>query len=100
MRVLLGFLCLASLTGCQSRGEALRVLCNAPNNCVECRTADPANRATLIAQYIAAHVSNSEVQEMFAALAYADPAMRRSIVEREAAAEGITECPILDVFSE
>lgn len=100
MRVLLVISSLVLLTGCQSRGEALRIVCNAPNDCAECRGADPAVRATLLAQYIDDHVSNGEVREMFGALAGADPAARRAILERETAAEGLTECPILDVFSE
>lgn len=99
MRVI-GLLSLVLLTACQSRGEALRVVCNAPNDCVECRNADPATRATLLAAYIDDHVSNGDVQELFAALAGADPATRRTLIRNAATEEGITECPILDVFTE
>lgn len=99
MRTLL-LLPLVLLTACQSRADALRVVCNAPNDCVECRNADPSRRATLLAAYIDDHVSNGDVQELFAALAGADPGMRRTLIGNAAAEEGITECPILDVFTE
>ena len=99
MRAIL-LVCALVLTACQSHGDAMRIICNAPNDCEECRTADPAMRAMHLAEYIDGHVSNGEAQEMFRALANADPAMRRTIIEQAAGAEGITECPIVEVFAE
>ncbi len=97
----LGFVALLSLAlfGCQSKTAGLNVLCQAPLTCTECANADPSMRATLLARHIEDNLSNSEVKNMFEALANADPASRVELVQVELDAAGITECPMLDMWA-
>lgn len=97
-RIVLGAALLGLLVGCQSRAEGFRVLCNAPRDCAACMAAPPEQQATLLAAYIDDHLSNGEVRDLFQHLPQVDPAQRATLVRSAAAADGITECPVLEVW--
>ena len=99
-RIVLGAAVLGLLVGCQSRAEGLRALCDAPRDCPECMSAPPELQAVLLSTYIDDHLSNGEVRDLFQPLPQVDPAQRVVLVRDAAAAEGITECPLLDVWGQ
>jgi hypothetical protein len=83
----------------QTYGQGMRVICDAPLDCVECRGGDPAQQATLLAAHIQANLWNPTAIDVFRALAMASPE-QKGLLLREAAAEaGVTPCPITDAFA-
>ncbi len=97
-------LCIVALlafasVGCQSKTAGLNVLCQAPLTCTECANAEPSMRQMLLARHIEDNLSNGEVEQMFEALANADPASRVELVQAELDAAGITDCPMLEMWA-
>ncbi len=89
---------LALISGCQSKADALEVICQAPVNS-DCQGRVEWERPRCMAEYIEDNISNGEVEELFAALARADTATRRALLQAQLTEAGITSCPMLDVFA-
>lgn len=84
----------------QGFADAMRLICDAPKVCCEDET-DPSTKATRMAKWISARVTNAEVRQMFGNLASNDPAQRLEIVSHEVKRAGIepAQCAILNAWS-
>lgn len=87
---------LAVLTACQSHRSAMEIVCNASSGCADCNAADPAVRATHLAEYIAANVTNDEAVQMFASIASLEPGERARALRDAAARAGLARCAMAD----
>lgn len=84
----------------QTKGQALQVLCDAPTACEGCAGADPAERATRMAEHINQNVWNGEVRDMSEAMAYASPDAKARILREELASVGITDCALAEIWEQ
>ena len=82
----------------QTYGQAMQLACDAPIDCTECATAEPAHRRVRLAQYIDEHTWNRDARKVFSALGTADLAEKGRIIRQAAAAAGVTDCPLADLY--
>ena len=88
---------LLALAGCQSKAEALQMVCDAPNQpAVQNASAD--DRMKMMMQQLDSDVSNREVIEMFESFAHIAPDAKRLVIKRELDTVGITKCAMLGVL--
>lgn len=85
-----------ALGGCQSYGQGVEVICEAPNNCPDCANADPSARMALMARGIDESLSNGKAGELFRALGALPVAERIARLEAEAKAAGLATCPLVE----
>ena len=82
----------------QTYGQAMQIICDAPMECTECNKADPAERVSMLAQYISERVYNREAIRVFSALAMAGPEDKARLLRSAAAEGGVTDCRFAEVF--
>ena len=91
----IGLMLLAcSLCACQSTQNAMKIICNAPNECASCASKDEDTRAKKIALHIDQQVSNAEIKKMWNVLAAAPIKEQSTILQREAQRAGLSRCPL------
>ncbi len=84
----------------QSYSAGLQVICDAPNTCTECANATADTKQSVLALHIEERLWNPSAIEAFQALAYASPSTRAEILRHEAQENGITSCPLADMFDD
>jgi hypothetical protein len=87
-----------ALGACQSYQKGLEAICQGPNTCAECVSADPSMKAALMAASIDGALSNGQAKDLFTAMAAMSPAERVAKLEAEAKAAGLAACPMVDVM--
>lgn len=90
--------CALALAGCQSYEKGIEVICQGPNNCPECANLDPSMRMAFVAKNIDDGLSNGKATDLFASLAALSPAERGAVLDAEAKAAGLADCPLADSF--
>ena len=86
------------LCACGSYKKDLQTMCDAPTR-VELRDADPAMKATALAEYISKNISTKEAKELFASLANVAPDQKQQVVRAELDKVGIGKCTLLEVWA-
>ena len=84
--------------GAQSYEAAMKVVCEAPTAMEkELSSADPAERARLLAGHISKNLTNEEAKALFGKLATMSPDTRRSEMQAALKKAGISEsgCPMM-----
>ena len=91
----IGLMLLAcSALACQSKQDAIKVICNAPHECTSCVSKDRNMRSKEIALHIARKLSNAEIKEMWEVLAAMPMKEQPTILQREAQRAGLSQCPL------
>ena len=88
----------ALLSACQSYQDGVAVVCNAPLDCPECLDKSPDQRAYLLAKHIEDRLYNRQARALFKALGAADVQTKRTILQEEAKAAGLRDCPLTSIF--
>jgi hypothetical protein len=96
--LVLAFL-LMVVVGCQSREEALQLMCNAPLDCRECIMAPPEERVLLLSDYISEGVSNPHVRALFESFRDLSQEQRRTALQDALQEAGIGQCEFLRLFT-
>lgn len=99
VRLFIAVSAFAVVAGCQSRSSALTAMCQAPVDCAECMQADPSSRMRLLAQHIESSISNGEVESLFESMANMSADERTTAMEQMLQEEGISECPMLEIWA-
>ena len=94
MRFLSCFVLLTCSLGCQSQKTAMEIICNAPTECTECKTAAPDMRAMLMAKHVEKQLWNRQAIKLMESLAMASPKERNQILLAEAKKAGLEKCTL------
>ena len=91
----IGLMLLAcSMLACQSKQDAMKVICNAPDECTSCVSKDQNMRSKEIAIHIDRQLSNAEIREMWEVLAAMPIKEQPTILQREAQRAGLSQCSL------
>ena len=83
-----------SLLACQSKQDAMKVICNAPYECTSCVSKDEHMREKELVRHIMERLSNSEIKEMWEVLAVVPLKEQPTVLQREAQRSGLSQCPL------
>lgn len=83
------------LTACQSKSDALTILCDAPNH-LDVRNASADSRMMVLARHIDDNVSNNDVREYLKAAVNMSGETKRNELKKLLDAEGILKCSMID----
>lgn len=86
------------LLSCQSQAAALKFVCDAPDQ-PDVQNLSPEMKATRMAEYIEANVSNRDIQQAMKALENTDPATRVKMIKPLLDEAGISKCSIRDLWA-
>jgi hypothetical protein len=87
------------LAGCGSLKKDMQTMCDAPTRASVPADVNPADKGTLLAQWIDEHLSSDDGRAFFKSVAAIDPIDRVSIIRAEAAKQGITTCAWADWYA-
>jgi len=91
---------LPALMACQTQGEATEIMCQAPVVCEACAGADPetGERQKLLAEYLAANITNRSVSALIEHLATASPQYRPALLDSHLQGMEIGDCPYRELL--
>jgi hypothetical protein len=86
------------LAGCATYKSDLETMCAAPTRAGAPADFSPADKATVMAAWIAEHISTAEAKALFAKLPTVPPAERAKLLREAAASQGLGGCGFADFY--
>jgi len=84
--------------GCQDRTTGLQTLCNAPRDCQECQSVDPAERDQTMAAHIDRSVRNDAARALYDEVSKVSDAERAKLLRDAADEVGLSRCILADRY--
>ena len=94
-----GLLLVLLAAGCQDHTTGIQTLCNAPRDCAECQSVDPAERDRVMAKHIQRSVRNDDARALFEKLGTVDDAERAKLLRAAAEEAGLSSCILADRYA-
>lgn len=84
--------------GCQDNTTGIQTLCNAPRDCAECQTVDPALHDQTMAKHIQRTVRNDDARALLEKMEKVDDGKRAKLLKDAADAAGLSSCILADQY--